>query len=137
MPACAAASEIRALRWSSIDFGRGLLTVERAYSLDQVLAPKSDKSRTVPMTTRLREALQKHHATHEHTNVLVTRNWLNAAQRKAGLAEKGPHTLRHTFCSQLAMTGARHGDQDPRGSLQARDDAALHAPEPAGPPWGG
>jgi integrase len=109
--------EIRALRWSSIDFGRGLLTIERAYSLDQVLAPKSDKIRTVPMTTRLREALQKHHATSEHTNVLLndagkppskssTRDWLNAAQRDAGLAEKGPHTLRHTFCSQLAMTGA-------------------------------
>ena len=109
--------EIRALRWSSIDFGRGLLTVERAYSLDQVLAPKSDKIRTVPMTTRLREALQKHHEVSEGTNVLVTstgkppckastRDWLNAAQRDAGLDEKGPHTLRHTFCSHLAMTGA-------------------------------
>ncbi|MFV8751389.1 tyrosine-type recombinase/integrase [Nannocystaceae bacterium ST9] len=31
---------------------------------------------------------------------------LNAAQRRAGLGEKGPHTLRHTFCSHLAMTGA-------------------------------
>ena len=110
--------EIRALRWSSIDFSRGLLTIERAYSLDQVLAPKSDKIRTVPMTARLREALQNHHAIRgEHTNVLVNnvgkppaesrvRDWLNAAQRRAGLAEKGPHTLRHTFCSQLAMTGA-------------------------------
>jgi integrase len=49
---------IRALRWSSIDFDRGLLTVERAYSLDQVLAPKSDKIRVVPMMTRLLEALQ-------------------------------------------------------------------------------
>ena len=79
------------LRCGSIDFGRGLLTVERAYSIDQVLAPKSDKIRTVPMTGRLREALQKHHATIEHTNVLLneagnpptkstTRDWLNAAQ---------------------------------------------------------
>jgi integrase len=109
--------EIRALRWSSIDFGRGLLTVERAYSLDQVLTPKGDKIRAVPMTTRLREALQKTRATSEHKNVLVTldgnvphpwtiRDWLNRAQREANLDEKGPHTLRHTFCSHLAMTGA-------------------------------
>jgi integrase len=109
--------EIRALRWSSIDFDRGLLTVERAYSLDQVLAPKGDKIRAVPMTTRLREALQKHRETSEHTTVLVTndgkvpsmwqiRDWLNRAQREAKVVEKGPHTLRHTFCSHLAMTGA-------------------------------
>jgi integrase len=109
--------EIRALRWSSIDFGRGLLTVERAYSLDQVLTPKGDKIRAVPMTTRLREALQKARETSEHKNVLVTldgnvphpwtiRDWLNRAQREAKLDEKGPHTLRHTFCSHLAMTGA-------------------------------
>jgi integrase len=109
--------EIRALRWSSIDFGRGLLTVERAYSLDQVLTPKGDKIRAVPMTTRLREALQKARETSEHKNVLVTldggvphpctiREWLNRAQREAKLDEKGPHTLRHTFCSHLAMTGA-------------------------------
>ncbi|MFV8750471.1 tyrosine-type recombinase/integrase [Nannocystaceae bacterium ST9] len=111
--------ELRALRWSSINFEHGLLTVEWAYSLDQVLAPKSDKIRIVPMTARLREALQKHHETQdpEHVNVLTTekgkppsaamiRSWLNRAQREAKLAEKGPHTLRHTFCSHLAMTGA-------------------------------
>jgi site-specific recombinase XerD len=27
-------------------------------------------------------------------------------QREAKLDEKGPHTLRHTVCSHLAMTGA-------------------------------
>ena len=37
--------EIRALRWSSIDFARGFLTVERAYSLDEVLVPKGNKIR--------------------------------------------------------------------------------------------
>jgi integrase len=109
--------EIRALRWSSINFGGGLLTVERAYSLDQVLAPKSHKIRTVPMTGRLREALQKHREDNEHTNVLVTkagkvpgnstiRDWLTRAQREAKVGLYGPHTLRHTFCSHLAMTGA-------------------------------
>jgi integrase len=109
--------EIRALRWTSIDFGNGLLTVERSFSMDEIVTPKSDKIRTVPMTERLREALQKHREDHEYTNVLVSergtppypdriRKWLNAAQREAKVLEKGPHTLRHTFCSHLAMTGA-------------------------------
>ncbi len=109
--------EIRALHWSSIDFGRGLLIVERAYSADQVMTPKSDKIRAVPMTTRLSAALHKHRETSEHTNVLVNdegkptskhnlRSWLLRAQRAAKVLEKGPHTLRHTFCSHLAMTGA-------------------------------
>jgi hypothetical protein len=64
--------EIRALRWSSIDFRNRLLTVERAFSLDEIVTPKSDKIRTVPLTERLREALQKHREIHVHTNVLVT-----------------------------------------------------------------
>jgi site-specific recombinase XerD len=35
------------------------------------------------------------------------RDWLEAAQRRAGLAVMGSlHKLRHTFCSHLAMRGA-------------------------------
>lgn len=109
--------EIRALLWSSVNFVNDLITVERAYSLDQVLAPKSGKIRTVPMTARLREALLEHRERCEHANVLASdagepltlyrvRSWVNRAQRDAKVLEKGPHTLRHTFCSQLAMTGA-------------------------------
>jgi site-specific recombinase XerD len=32
--------------------------------------------------------------------------WLYRAQQAAGLAKKGPHILRHTFCSRLALRGA-------------------------------
>lgn len=34
------------------------------------------------------------------------RTWLVAALKAAKLREHGPHTLRHTFCSHLAMRGA-------------------------------
>lgn len=35
------------------------------------------------------------------------RRWLRAAQRAAGVRlSEGPHVLRHTFCSHLAMRGA-------------------------------
>jgi len=112
--------EIRALRWTSIDFTRGLLTVERAYSLHDVLPPKGDRIRTVPMTQRLQAALVAMRARLPDTihvlttndeedrppNQVTIREWLHRAQRDANVLLKGPHTLRHTFCSQLAMTGA-------------------------------
>lgn len=34
------------------------------------------------------------------------RDWLTAVQTEAGFPIKGPHFLRHTFCSHLAMKGA-------------------------------
>lgn len=37
----------------------------------------------------------------------VLRDWIEQAQRRAGLAVTGnAHILRHTFCSHLAMRGA-------------------------------
>ena len=37
----------------------------------------------------------------------MLRDWLEAAQRRAGLEVMGAlHKLRHTFCSHLAMKGA-------------------------------
>ncbi len=112
--------EIRALRWSSIDFARGFLTVERAYSLDEVLVPKGDKIRRVPMPKRLQAALQaartKQDPSYVHVLTLrdrdqppsyyAVRKWLNKAQAQASVLVNGPHILRHTYCSHLAMTGA-------------------------------
>jgi integrase len=112
--------EIRALRWSSIDFARGFLTVERAYSLDEVLVPKGNKIRRVPMPKRLQAALQAARASQDpgYVHVLTLRDrdqppayftvrkWLNKAQARADVLVRGPHILRHTYCSHLAMTGA-------------------------------
>lgn len=80
-------------------------------------SPKSGKGRIVPMTKALQEALQKHrHLRGECVLTLedgspapgyVLRDWLEAAQRRAGLRVMGSlHKLRHTFCSHLAMKGA-------------------------------
>ena len=79
--------------------------------------PKSGKGRIVPMTNALREALLRHrHLRGERVLTLedgspapghVLRDWLEAAQRRAGLRVMGSlHKLRHTFCSHLAMRGA-------------------------------
>ena len=38
--------------------------------------------------------------------VHLLRDWLEVAQKRAGLRPSGLHILRHTFCSHLAMRGA-------------------------------
>lgn len=108
--------EIRALEWSSIDFRRRLLAVERSEYKGHVTLPKHDKIRRVPMTTRLAAALRDHR--HDHgPRVLyledgepLTRHslsdWLEAACREGSIRYRSPHCLRHTFCSHLAMRGA-------------------------------
>ena len=108
--------EVRALHWTSIDFRRGQLTVERAEYKGQFTLPKHDKIRRVPLTEALTDALKAHRhlrgelvVCREDGRVLtpkVQRGWLGKAQRLANLADHGPHTLRHSFCSHLAMRGA-------------------------------
>jgi integrase len=108
--------EVRALQWSSIDFSRRLLTVERAEYDGVVALPKHDKIRYVPMTQRLTAALRAHRDLRgpnvlyrdEGTplTVMVARRWLKETLELADLRDRGPHTLRHTFCSHLAMRGA-------------------------------
>jgi integrase len=107
--------EMMALEWTSIDFQRRLLTVERSEWKGHVTSPKGNKIRTVPMTSRLTRALQNHRHLRGSRVLLqddgatatakLIRTWLLSGQRLANLRDKGPHTLRHTFCSHLAMRG--------------------------------
>ncbi|MFO7564942.1 MAG: site-specific integrase [Enhygromyxa sp.] len=108
--------EVRALQWTAIDFRRRLLTVELAEYQGHTGLPKHDKIRRIPMTKRLAAALRAHR--HQQgpkvlyrdegtpLTVTVARRWLKAALELAELRDRGPHTLRHTFCSHLAMRGA-------------------------------
>lgn len=81
-----------------------------------VWSTKGGRLRYVPMTRRLAEALKAHRHMRgprvlyradggtfvEHHVVEL----LEKVARKAGLRINGPHILRHTFCSHLAMRGA-------------------------------
>ncbi len=109
--------EAMALEWSDVDPKRNVLTVSRAEWHGIVSAPKSGKSRKVPMTERLALALADHrHRQGERvlyaddggplTNKVV-RIWMEKAQRRANLPVTGAvHILRHSYCSRLAMAGA-------------------------------
>ena len=90
----------------------GRIMVRRGY----VGSPKDGRMRRVPMTERLRAALKA--ARHLKAPYVFCNSDLNRwsrgeadtplrrATRKAGLRKFGWHTLRHTFCSHLAMRGA-------------------------------
>jgi integrase len=105
------------LRGEDVDLRRGHLVIERAVWRDIVDSPKSGRGRIIPMTDALAHALG---------NLRLLRGipviwrddgrpvrrrdllrWLRAAQQQANVKlSGGPHILRHTFCSHLAMRGA-------------------------------
>ncbi len=111
------ASEMIGLRGEDVDLRRGQLIIERAVWRGIVDSPKSGRGRIIPMTDALAEALGKvrlvpgepvirrKDGRPAHPDDL--RRWLRAAQRHANVTlSQGPHILRHTFCSHLAMRGA-------------------------------
>ena len=107
--------EMMALRWADVDFAMGQISIKRSDWEGQVTSPKSGKSRTVSMTTRLSTALKEHR--HLRSGLVLcqdngkplTRQMVQTKAagpaRTFGLRE-GVHILRHTFCSHLAMAGA-------------------------------
>ena len=109
--------EMIALEWRRVAFARSVLDVARSEWKGEMGTTKGRRTREVPMTARLQQALRA--AGHlRHARVLVDDEgcpvgpktlaaWMRAVEKKAGLAETGHlHVLRHTFCSLLAMRAA-------------------------------
>ena len=108
--------EVMALRWTDVDLRKRQLCVQQSDWKGHVTAPKGNRLRYVPMTTRLASALQGHrHLRGERVlcqddgaplTQKIVRELVRRAARRAGVAKGGVHILRHTFCSHLAMRGA-------------------------------
>lgn len=107
--------ELRALRWSDVDFVRRQITIRSAVWGTVESTTKGNRARIVDMTPELHDALKAarglgdrvlYSLRGEELSNRTIRNWLASAQRRASLeANGGAHILRHTFCSHLAMAG--------------------------------
>ncbi len=108
--------EMVALEWGDIDFVKGQVCVERSAWKGQIASPKGGRLRYVPLTKRLRSALRDHRhlrgplVLYQDDGAPLTegqvQGFVRRAAPRAGLFNNGPHMLRHTFCSHLAMRGA-------------------------------
>ena len=108
--------EMMALEWTDVDLSRRQLSIRRSEWKGKVTVPKGGRSRRIPMTTRLAEALRTHRhlrsprvlceADGQPLTQNMVRGRVRKAARKANLAQEGVHILRHTFCSHLTMKGA-------------------------------
>ncbi len=99
------------------DVGGGAVTVRRNEWEGQVGTPKGGKSRRIPCTARLAQALKKvkhlrgkrllWQPSGKRVVVPTLQSWLEVVCKRAGLPpSRNLHKLRHTFCSHLAMRGA-------------------------------
>jgi integrase len=107
--------EMRALRRCDVNLEARQVQVERSEWRGQVTATKSGRIRYVPMTKQLADALREYR--HLRGALVLYRDdgspfteaavraHVDRAARRADLRQKGPHMLRHTFCSHLAMNG--------------------------------
>jgi len=108
--------EMVALEWNDIDFVKRQMCVQRSAWKGQVASPKSGRLRYIPLTTRLAAVLRDHRhlrgplVLYQDDGSPLTeglvQGFVRRAAQKAGLYKNGPHMLRHTFCSHLAMRGA-------------------------------
>lgn len=108
--------EILGLQWGDLDFAGRTLRVQRSVWQGYVHAPKSNKIRSVPMTSALTAAVQGlpnrgpwvlSKDDGSRLTVDVIREWAAKLAEACGMPKaKRLHVFRHTFCSHLAMRGA-------------------------------
>jgi integrase len=108
--------EMAALEYPDLNLSTGeLMCVRRSVWKGQIDLPKGHRVRSVQLSDLLIAALREHRHLRgprvlydDHGAPLsegVIQGFVKRAARRAGLVNNGPHMLRHTFCSHLAMAG--------------------------------
>jgi integrase len=104
--------EIRALRASHCHGDR--IVVQRAFWRSVEKEPKGKRTRTVPISKRLQDALARLDGDHRYLVsfdparelTMEEIRYLDQLCERAGIERIGWHVLRHTYCTHLAMAGA-------------------------------
>ena len=107
--------ELTAITWDDVDLKNRELTVRQAFAEGVLGSTKGNKIRRVPMTDAVYEAFSKMER-HKGYIFLDSEGLplrhsgsvkkLQKICKKAGIRSIGWHTLRHTFASHLAQSGA-------------------------------
>lgn len=109
--------ELRGLKWQDIDCNNQTLTVNHSWCNYNkgLVSPKSNKIRNIPLTSEVFDVLSRGGKKSEFVfldefdgmfNDQRFNCELEEACKRAGLRKVTCHTLRHTFASHLAMSGA-------------------------------
>lgn len=105
--------ELVAIDWSDVDFAADLLTVRRSAFGREIVSPKSNRIRHVPLTEEARRALEAIRRPFGRVfarngrpiDDQVARRALARIRRAAGIRSVGWHVMRHTFASHLVAAG--------------------------------
>ncbi|MCX6796755.1 MAG: tyrosine-type recombinase/integrase [Candidatus Falkowbacteria bacterium] len=108
--------ELRGLMWEDINWETKVLSVKRSIFRNQIVPPKSNKDRHLPLTDELFSLLSDLRKKKGYVftdpdsgNFLEEnrpRRALIKIYEQAGLKPSGWHAFRHTFASHLTMAGA-------------------------------
>jgi integrase len=120
------AGELRVLAWTDVNHDQRHLRVERSEWQGHITTTKGNRLRYLPMTRPLTDALRAYRHLRSplvlrpdgsQMNESTLKEVFFRAERRANLRERGPHTLKHTSLSHLAMRGA---------APLARKDLGVH-----------